>query len=264
MKTKRRNRFDDAYAQEEIEWYGLKEYNKNGVKVFSVNMKGRADEFFNKRFWIGEITIPMFTVDKQLWMSLSPMEIQSAALAIDNAWGYVGTGGLGMGYFALKCAEKDNVHEVKVWEISRNVIDFFNESFKDRKGFEKIKVIEGDVREMEDQQFSFFYMDIYSSMLGDIVLEDMDNFWKNGNDAGQYHFWGQEKVLLQAVLNEMGIHIEDKESDYFQEFFASYFPFKDGDKEKMSKTRLYDEFRDEKFIKKTLCDYLGRMTHGCD
>lgn len=261
--TKRRNRFDDDYSQQEIDWYGLKDYNKNGVKIVTRNLRGRADEYFNKRFWIGEISAPTFYINNCVWMSLTPMEIQSAAIAIERAWGYVGTGGLGMGYFALKCAEKDSVSEVKVWEINRNVIDFFNESFKDRKGFEKIKVIEGDVREMKNEQFSFFYMDIYASMLGNEVLEDIDNFWKHGNDAGQYHFWGQEKVLMQGVISDMGIHLESDETEYFTEYIASYFPKMKGE-ERLQKSRLYDEMWDKEFVKRVLCDYLGRMTYDCD
>jgi predicted methyltransferase len=159
------NRFSDRYAQQQVDWYSLKEYENGSVRVHSAPLHGRADEYFNKRLWIKEFEVPMMRIDGNLWMSITPLEVQSMLLPIDRAWGYVGTGGLGMGYYALKCAEKDAVKEIKVWENNKDVVKFFTKSFSHRKGFEKIKIIEEDARMMQDESFSYFFMDIYASQL---------------------------------------------------------------------------------------------------
>ena len=136
------NRFSDRYAQQQVDWYSLKEYENGSVRVHSAPLHGRADEYFNKRLWIKEFEVPMMRIDGNLWMSITPLEVQSMLLPIDRAWGYVGTGGLGMGYYDLKCAEKDAVKEIKVWENNKDVVKFFTKSFSHRKGFEKIKIID--------------------------------------------------------------------------------------------------------------------------
>jgi len=255
------NRFSDRYAQQQVDWYSLKDYVANGseVKVHSAPLRGRADEYFNKRFWTGEFDVPMMRINGKLWMSITPLEVQSMILPIQRAWGYVGTGGLGMGYFALKCAEKDEVKQIKVWEHNPHVIKFFNSSFSHRKGFEKIQIIEEDVRQIKEQQFSYFFMDIYQTQLPDEVLDDTNNFYKNGNDAGQYDFWCQEWAIMQYFMDsgEGSVHLEPDEAILFGEFFDCPYPHakEDGVEKKLN---LYKPLHDEDFVTEIVRDYLGR------
>jgi len=252
------NRFSDRYAQQETDWYSLKEYEKNGIQLRSVELRGRVDEYFNKRFWVKQFKVPIFTIHGAVWMSLTPCEIQSMILPIYRAWGYVGTGGLGMGYFVLKCAEKDNVSEIKVWENNPHVIEFFKECFSHRKGFEKIKIIEGDARKIKNQQFSFFFMDIYSTQMSNMVMEDTDNFWRNNNDAGSYHFWCQEWPLLQSFVNGNRPRLEADEQILFGEFFESEYLHLDVNKDVQKKFNFYRALNDPEFVNEIVQDYLGR------
>ena len=252
------NRFSDRYAQQQVDWYSLKEYKKNGVQVYSQLLQGRADEYFNKRFWRGKFEVPILTIDGLIWMSITPCEIQSMILPIYRAWGSVGTGGLGMGYFALKCAEKDNVDEIKVWEDNPHIIEFFNESFSHRKGFEKIKVIEGDARKIKNQQFSFFFMDIYGTQMSDRIMEDADNFWRNNNDAGSYHFWCQEWPLLQSYVNGNRPFLEADEQILLGEFFECDYLHLDVNGDMQKKFNFYRSLDDPKLVNEIVQDYLGR------
>jgi hypothetical protein len=249
------NRFSDEYAKQEVAWYSLKEYKKNGIKIHSKPIYGRQDEYFNKRFWIREFDVPVLFINDHLWMSITPLEVQSMALPIERAMGKVGTGGLGMGYFALKCAEKDVVSEVKVWETNADVIQFFTESFSHRKGFEKIKIIQADVRDMRNESFSYFFMDIYQQKLPDVVFEDMDNF-KQHNKAGIYDFWCQDWPLLQAVIDQHEPYLLQDEAELFMEFDQCPYP---DDEDTTRKVHLYSEFHDDEFMEKLLTDYMGRI-----
>lgn len=253
------NRFSDEYARREVLWYSLKEYQKNGVQVYTSTLRGRQDELFNKRFWITDehMDSPVFTIDGNLWMSITPLEVQSMLLPIERACDKVGTGGLGMGYFALKCAEKESVKEVKVWEKRADVIQFFIESFRHRKGFEKIKLINEDVRNMRDESFAYFFMDIYKTQLADEVMEDMDHFLKH-NESGIYDFWCQEKLLLQALHLDLDPYLENDEAHLFMEFMDCKFPFKE-DGKSLYKHKLYDPVHDEKFVEEVVRDYMGRL-----
>ena len=255
---KQENRFSDRYAQQQVDWYSLKEYKLNGVEVRSAAIRGRADEYFNKRFWTGEFEVPMLRIDGKLWMSITPLEVQSMLLPISRAWGYVGTGGLGMGYYALKCAEKDDVKEIKVWETNADVIKFFTESFSHRKGFEKIKIFQEDAREMKEQSFSYFFMDIYQTQLPNQVLDDCNNFWKKGNQAGIYDIWSQEWALLQHMMDNNQFFLEADEQILFGEFFECPYPHakEDGVEKKLD---LYKPLPDADFTNEFVRDYLGRL-----
>ena len=252
------NRFSDRYAHQQVEWYSLKEYKKNGVEIRTRNLRGRADEYLNNRYWIGELDAPILYINREIWMSLTPLEIQSMILPIDRAWGYVGTGGLGMGYFALKCAEKHDVKEVKVWETNERVIEFFNTSFNHRQGFEKIKIFHADAREIRNEQFSYFFMDIYSSQLPNEVLEDLHNFWKHQNDAGTYEFWCQEWALFSYVLDHKDVFLDDLELGVLHDFITAELHRDDEENDVMLKQNLFKPLPDTKFRNKIVREYLGR------
>lgn len=251
------NRFSDRYAHQQVDWYCLKTYSKNGVEVRTKTLRGRADEYLNKRFWKGELDVPTFLINGALWMSLTPLEIQSMILPIGRAWGYVGTGGLGMGYFALKCAEKHEVSEVKVWETNEYVIEFFNTCFSHRKGFEKIKIFHGDAREIRNQQFSYFFMDIYFNQLGNETIEDLDNFWRHQNDAGTYEFWCQDWALFSYFFDHKDTFLEADEAILLSEFItADLHP--DMADNHMMKQNLFRPLTDTEFRDELVRDYLGR------
>jgi hypothetical protein len=144
---------------------------------------------------------PIMTIDNQVYMSLTPMEIQSAALAIYLAEGDVSTCGLGMGYFTLRCAEKDAVNKVIVYERDADVIEYFTRNFSDRKGYDKITIIEGDAREnLQDKKCDFLFVDTYAEMLSDDIVDDIE-LYSSSNEIGEYWFWGIERVLLNALVN---------------------------------------------------------------
>ena len=124
------NPFIDEDITQEIEFYGLKSYNDDHISVETVELIGRCDDYFNVNFRTGNLKVPIFKIDGSLWMSLTPMEIQSQWIAINTAKGKVGIGGLGMGYALLRIMEKEEVTSVDVWEINPHVIKFFKSNFR--------------------------------------------------------------------------------------------------------------------------------------
>jgi len=195
------NPFNISDLNKEIEWMAVPVYDKDGVKTEYMDMQGVCPEYFNKQFWLGELTIPRLKIDGRTWMSLTPMEIQSAWVPLSLAEGRVGTGGCGMGYFAIAAAADDSVDEVLVYENDPRVIKFFNEVYEDREEFCKITVMEQDVRELKGEQFDMFFMDIYPAMLGEEVLTDMSRF-KQDNCVSTYRYWGQERVFLHSLVED--------------------------------------------------------------
>jgi len=196
-----RNPFTDQYVTEELTWYSPQPYDDgDGLTVTLHRDFGRVDDYLNRRFRVGTWdTIPILRLDGQLWMSLSPMEIQSGALAITCASGLCATAGAGLGYVALRMAEQDDVDRVDVYERDPRVVRYVQRHFAGNPALEKVQFLLGDVREaLTDQDYDYVFMDIYRGMHDDDTLTDLLHFTTR-NSIAEYRFWGQERVLLDAI-----------------------------------------------------------------
>ena len=239
--------FTDEFLEQEIEFYQPQAYEHDGLKIYMKPITGftRLDEYFNKNLRTEGPTIPMLTMDGEIWMSLTWLEVQSLWAPISRAWGRVGTAGLGMGYVALRMAAKDEVTEVVVYESDPRVIKMFMDTQGHRPEVEKMKIIEGDVYKlMVNQTFDFVLMDPYPTLLPDAVVEDID-FFLSQNDIREYRFWGQEKVLLAAINDGLEIALDGAEGKLIAFWMES------------GKSSLYEHVYDREFVTNVI-DGLGR------
>jgi SAM-dependent methyltransferase len=199
------NPFSDDYWEAEISNLGLKRspFHVDHLQVVWFQIKGRCDDYLNLNMRFSDVWLPRLAINGHLWMSLTPMEIQSAALAIHRSTGHVVTCGLGLGYFALRAAGKPEVTKVTVFENEPLVIEWFNRAYKGRPELAKIVIVEGDARNtFKGFECDFAFVDIYKDMLPDEVLADAKLF-RRKNKIARYHYWGYEKVILELLLNKM-------------------------------------------------------------
>jgi len=199
--------FTPEYTKNEVEWYGVQKFDGHNVKVSSRLLQRELNEYLNTWWWLGELECPSFFIKEadgwRCWMSLTPLEVQSMALPLHYAEGAVGTSGLGMGYFALSAAQSGAVDQVDVYESNPHVIRFFKKKFKDREGYDKINIIEGDVYDnLKGKYYDFFFADHYPTIGSDDVVTDWETFNRD-NDIGIYRFWGLEKVLCQVLMDQL-------------------------------------------------------------
>jgi len=79
------------------------------------------------------------------WMTVTPNEIETMKVPIQNSHGRVLTLGLGLGYFAFHAAQKENVERVTVVERDPDVIQLFRQFLLPQfPNKEKIEIIEAD------------------------------------------------------------------------------------------------------------------------
>lgn len=193
------NPFSKEYLATELSHYGLKEtYEKDGLSV----------EF-------NEESIPVLKFDNTIWMTLKPKIILSQHLRICEAQGAVLTGGLGLGYYPLRIAAKENVERVDVYELDGRVIDFFKERFSDRPEMKKINLIEGDMRELASGHYDYVFVDIYTNPINSIrqVVEDVTAI-KSRVTASEIHAWCEEIILRVGMKQGLDIFIEDNEREF--------------------------------------------------
>lgn len=76
-------------------------------------------------FFETSYSFPCVRQNGQEWMTITPNEINTMKQPVEQACGNVLTYGLGLGYFAFMCSEKDSVSSITVIEKDQTVIDLF-------------------------------------------------------------------------------------------------------------------------------------------
>lgn len=194
--------FDKEYVLDEIARYNNK-ISKNKIGDYEIKsvdgLKGIIQGYLYAKE--DEINLDILELHgpQNIWMRLTPLEIQGSYFAIKMAKGKVGVVGLGLGYVVEEMAKKDSVEEITVYEISQEVIDLYYSNFSKNP---KIKVICGDAFEAESKKFDFFYVDIYEYKLTSKVVKDYKDF-NNIHDIEEYSFFGMEHFLLSCSYTEI-------------------------------------------------------------
>lgn len=118
--------------------------------------------FFNEEF-----TFPAVLENGVEWMMVSPNEVETSKIAIEEANGKVITFGLGLGYYAYMASEKENVNSVTIVEKDSDVIALFEEYILPQFAHkEKITVIHDDAfeyaeKKMNKEKFDYAFVDTW-------------------------------------------------------------------------------------------------------
>lgn len=104
--------------------------------------------------------------DNEIWMCITPNEINTMSKAISDSHGKVITYGLGLGYFAFMASNKREVKEVTIVENDKSIIDIFLTyilpSFPHK---EKIHIINADAfihyASIKEKEYDYCFIDIW-------------------------------------------------------------------------------------------------------
>ncbi len=137
----------------------------------------------------------------ETWMSICPHELESQELCCKYASGNVAVMGLGMGWVAINAAFNDNVKNVIVVEIDKEVIDIFYESgaMTDVPWHiqNKIVIVNADAFNWKpEEKINLLYADIWQKLVEPQTLDDVRCMQKNIN-AEKIYFWGQELFFFK-------------------------------------------------------------------
>ena len=113
---------------------------------------------------------------QRILMSDTPMEMESMESMLRYAKGRVLVGGLGLGVVCLNLIAKQEVTEVLVVELERNVIQLVYPHLKKFDTQSKITVINGDIlnfQPVKGLKFDTIWFDIWDNICAD-NLEDMN------------------------------------------------------------------------------------------
>lgn len=155
---------DGEYFLGNIKYYPYQSFAYDDVEV-------REDDYYREINKIGyfDHELPFITISKDnvIWMSITPNETWTILPSIERSFGKVITFGLGLGYYPLMCALKENVESVTIVEFDENIINLFKKHllplFPNK---EKITVVHADAfkyckENNVNELFDFAYMDIW-------------------------------------------------------------------------------------------------------
>ncbi len=200
------NPFSDNYVRQEIGFYGLQPPLQEGrVSLIYATQTGLTPGLFHTEIRNPSTTLrvpAMFLNHATLVFSLTPLHLQGCYLPIQYATGRVLCLGLGMGYFALRAAQKSDVTEVVVVEINPAIIAFFGKHLGHRPETIKIKVVQGDAYAVGTRTtigvgFDFCLCSIYPILYSNESVRDAPIF-SEVYQTSRYHFFGMERLILEA------------------------------------------------------------------
>lgn len=189
--------------------------------LYNKDLKAFDGYLYENKEHVNEKVIELKQGDN-LWMRISPHEIQGCFESIKRARGKVGVVGLGLGYFTEEVLRKPEVSEVVVYEISEEIIELYKSNFGENS---KLTIVCGDAFKARKEEFDFFFVDIYQYELRETVVDDYISF-NDLHKIEEYSFWGLEHFLLSCSIEKLlwvyiPEHWMDMAKDLFQRFNES-------------------------------------------
>ena len=111
----------------------INEYNNliSPAKIGSFEIKNinEKKDFINGYMYSKKENIDLSIIElhgpNNIWMKISPLELESSYMFIKYATGRVGVVGLGLGYVVQELAKKDDISEIIVYEKEKEIIDLY-------------------------------------------------------------------------------------------------------------------------------------------
>lgn len=147
-------------------------------------------------FFQEEFFYPALWENERVWMSITPNEIETMRLPLEQAQGKVLVFGLGLGYFAVKAAWKNTVEQVTVVEKNSQIIQFFTRYILPLVAHkEKIHIVEQDAfyfaeTSFPSSQFNYVFTDLWHDVLDGLPLyRRMKSLESLAHPSTRFGYW---------------------------------------------------------------------------
>lgn len=167
----------------------------------------QAKNILCQGYWGPTRLVPLMSTlmrDNKVWMSTTPMELESQSIGIELAKGHVVICGLGMGWSAAATALNPHVTAVTVVEYDPDVIALHDELniFSQLPAAErsKITIEQGDAHNWRPADAVDMLMpDIWLPLISSGRVAEVQNMQANVG-ANLVYFWGQELEIARHAV----------------------------------------------------------------
>lgn len=160
-----------------------------------------------------------------IWMLISPHEINTMKKSIEQASGNVITFGLGLGYYAYMVSNKENVKKVTIIEKDKKIIELFKKhilvQFKNK---DKIEIIQADALEYltnMPKQYDYGFVDLWRSVDDGLELY-VKMFQLSQKYPIEFSFWIEESMIImlrRCLINVLYETINNIKYDKIENYY---------------------------------------------
>ena len=154
--------------------------------------------------------------NNNIWMCITPHEIETMEESIKEASGNVAVFGLGLGYYPYMISRKENVNKIIIIEKDKNAINLFKEYILPQfEHKEKIEVMQMDAfkfaKEMNNTSINYAFVDLWHNVDDGLPLYiEMKSIEKNINNI-KFSYWIEDSLI--AYLRRSLFTLIDEQAD---------------------------------------------------
>ncbi len=206
------------YKKDNVE---LGYYQYNPYQLFLsdeiiVDKNNNYQELIKASYFKESFSFLALAKNNNVWMSITPHEINTMQESIDIVKGQVIVAGLGLGYYPFMVSNKNNVDKVTVLEKDREIIDLFNKNllplFPNKN---KIEIIYTDAFDyLKNNKADYYFVDLWHDTIDGLPLYIKAKQILKDNDHA--HYWiekslitGFRRLLLCLIDEEYFMNTSD-------------------------------------------------------
>lgn len=154
--------------------------------------------------------------NNNIWMCITPHEIETMEKSIEEANNNVAVFGLGLGYYPYMISRKSNVNKIIIVEKDQNAIKLFKEYILPQfEHKEKIEIVEADAfhfaNKLKDLDINYAFVDLWHNVEDGLPLYiQMKSMEHNLNNI-DFSYWIEESLI--AYLRRSLFTLIDEQAD---------------------------------------------------
>ena len=223
-----------------LEYMKYKPYQAFACKDVMVDEKNYFAEMTSLGFFDKPFKYLAVIQNDQIWMSITPHEIETMKDSIDEASGNVVVFGLGLGYYPYMLSLKKNIKHITIVEIDDNVIDLFNDVLLPQfEHKEKISIVHKDAFEYMKhlKEYDYAFVDLWHNEIDGIPMYCIFKSNEYLFPTTKFSYWIEDSLLtmirrclltlIEETLNKKDVSYTD-ERNYFDHIInVLYVIYKD-------------------------------------
>jgi predicted methyltransferase len=205
---------DEKYKDLELKTLSYEPFEGFSSSDLTINQDNYYKETTNIGFFNQKFDYLAILQNNEIWMSITPNEIETMKDPIAKANGNIVTFGLGLGYFAYMTSLKNDVKSITIIDNNQNLIDLFKTKILPQfKYQEKIKIINADainfLTSSNMSKFDYAFIDLWHNPNDGIDLYLNFKSKEKNYTHTTFTYWLETGIL--ALLRRCLISLIDEE-----------------------------------------------------
>lgn len=152
-------------------------------------------------FFTEPFSYPAVLEDGRIWMTLIPNELETMKKPIADAHGKVLSYGLGLGYYAYRVLEKDDVESLTIVECNETIISLLEKYLLPQfKHTDKLRIIHDDAyryaaETMPKEHFDYVFTDLWHDVSDGLPLYQKMKQFEHACPQTEFAYWIERSML---------------------------------------------------------------------